>query len=224
MRLATGRSILRSLRWCCVRSISTDFKTESDPGQSPVGIWSRRWTKPHHLRWFNPTPQEYTFSLAYSNYDCDQGTLTLPMSRGFNVGLNRHIELFFKSNGWRDEGKRAKNLSGFYLPNYSSVAPCQAAASDHFAYCSNTGILAGRPVFRPQTPTPSCSIRSWAAMGHWFDRGWGQFGFRGSGCSLDRSGGANRVPYGADTSQVSVLGRWPPAGVVLATQVLPQRR
>src|SRR6201986_743592 len=43
---------------------------------------------------------EFTFSIAYSNYDRDPGNVDIvdvPLS--FNVGLNDHIELFFKTNG-----------------------------------------------------------------------------------------------------------------------------
>ena len=41
---------------------------------------------------------EFTFSIAYSNYDRDPGNVDItdtPIS--FNVGLNDHIELFFKA-------------------------------------------------------------------------------------------------------------------------------
>src|SRR5438093_6894455 len=45
---------------------------------------------------------EYTFSIAYSNFDRDPGNVDLtevPIS--FNIGLNDHLELFFKTNGYR---------------------------------------------------------------------------------------------------------------------------
>src|SRR5436190_9736804 len=45
---------------------------------------------------------EYTFSIAYSNYDRDPGNADftdVPIS--FNVGLNDHLELFFKTNAYR---------------------------------------------------------------------------------------------------------------------------
>src|SRR6266496_3476328 len=62
---------------------------------------------------------EFTFSIAYSNYDRDPGNVDItdtPIS--FNVGLNDHIELFFKTNGWRGmKVNNPKNLSSFYLPN-----------------------------------------------------------------------------------------------------------
>ncbi len=62
---------------------------------------------------------EFTFSIAYSNYDRDPGNVDItdvPLS--FNVGLNDHVELFFKTNGWRGiKVNSPQNLSSFYLPN-----------------------------------------------------------------------------------------------------------
>ena len=41
---------------------------------------------------------EFTFSVAYSNYDRDPGNVDITDWVGsFNVGLNDHIELFFKT-------------------------------------------------------------------------------------------------------------------------------
>src|SRR5687767_4505549 len=45
---------------------------------------------------------EFTFSVAYSNFDRDPGNVDLvetPLS--FNVGLNDYLELFFNTNGYR---------------------------------------------------------------------------------------------------------------------------
>src|SRR5438093_12180895 len=62
---------------------------------------------------------EFTFSIAYSNFDRDPGNVDItdvPLS--FNVGLNDHIELFFKTNGYRGiKVNNPQNLSSFYLPN-----------------------------------------------------------------------------------------------------------
>jgi hypothetical protein len=62
---------------------------------------------------------EYTFSIAYSNYDRDPGDVDIvetPIS--FNIGLNDHIELFFNTNGYRGvKVNNPLNLSSFYLPN-----------------------------------------------------------------------------------------------------------
>src|ERR671923_1344678 len=56
---------------------------------------------------------EWTFSIAYSNYDRDPGNVDItevPLS--FNVGLNDHIELFFKTTGYRGvKVNNPKNLS-----------------------------------------------------------------------------------------------------------------
>jgi hypothetical protein len=62
---------------------------------------------------------EFTFSIAYSNYDRDPGNVdisVIPLS--FNLGLSDHIEVFFSTEGYRGvKVNNPKNLSGFYLPN-----------------------------------------------------------------------------------------------------------
>jgi hypothetical protein len=77
---------------------------------------------------------EFTFSVAYSNYDRDPGNVDIvetPLS--FNVGLNDHIELFFKTNGYRGiKVNNPQNLSSFYLPNsqlfFGATTLCVPAA------------------------------------------------------------------------------------------------
>ncbi|MDT5159221.1 MAG: hypothetical protein QOH51_3578, partial [Acidobacteriota bacterium] len=62
---------------------------------------------------------EFTFSIAYSNYDRDPGNVDIsvvPLS--FNIGVSDHVELFFSTEGYRGvKVNNPKNLSGFYLPN-----------------------------------------------------------------------------------------------------------
>ncbi|HZB43791.1 MAG TPA: hypothetical protein VE360_01035, partial [Pyrinomonadaceae bacterium] len=62
---------------------------------------------------------EYTFSIAYSNYDRDPGNVDItvvPLS--FNIGINDYLELFFSTEGYRGvKVNNPANLSGFYLPN-----------------------------------------------------------------------------------------------------------
>jgi hypothetical protein len=62
---------------------------------------------------------EFTFSIAYSNFDRDPGDVDLtevPLS--FNVGLGDHLELFFNTTAWRGiKVNSPQNLSSFYLPN-----------------------------------------------------------------------------------------------------------
>src|ERR1044071_5882503 len=60
---------------------------------------------------------EFTFSVAYSNYDRDPGNVdfsVIPLS--FNVGINDHIELFFSTEGYRGvKVNNPKNLSNSQL-------------------------------------------------------------------------------------------------------------
>lgn len=62
---------------------------------------------------------EYTFSIAYSNYDRDPGNVditSVPLS--FQVGLHDQFELFLNTEGWRGiKVNSPANLSSFYLPN-----------------------------------------------------------------------------------------------------------
>ena len=68
---------------------------------------------------------EFTFSIAYSNYDRDPGDVDITdIPASFNVGLNDHIELFFKVNAWRGiKANSLRNLSGAYLPNIAFSFP-----------------------------------------------------------------------------------------------------
>jgi hypothetical protein len=62
---------------------------------------------------------EFTFSIAYSNYDRDPGNVDItetPLS--FQVGLSDHLELFFSTNGYRGvKVNSPQQLSSFHLPN-----------------------------------------------------------------------------------------------------------
>ena len=77
---------------------------------------------------------EFTFSVAYSNYDRDPGNVDIvdvPLS--FNVGVNDHLELFFKTNGYRGiKVNNPQNLSSFYLPNsqlyFGATTLCSGSA------------------------------------------------------------------------------------------------
>jgi hypothetical protein len=77
---------------------------------------------------------EFTFSIAYSNFDRDPGNADIvetPIS--FNIGLNDHVELFFKAEGYRGiHVNNPQNLSSFYLPNsqlfFGATTLCNPAA------------------------------------------------------------------------------------------------
>ena len=62
---------------------------------------------------------EFTFSIAYSNFDRDPGNVDItevPVS--FQVGLNDHLELFFNTDAYRGiHVNTPTNLSSFFLPN-----------------------------------------------------------------------------------------------------------
>jgi hypothetical protein len=77
---------------------------------------------------------EFTFSIAYSNFDRDPGNVDIveiPVS--FQIGVNDHLELFFNTDAYRAiHVNNPNNLSGFYLPNinpYSAAVPSRSSAA-----------------------------------------------------------------------------------------------
>ncbi|HKC65572.1 MAG TPA: hypothetical protein VKB86_18160 [Pyrinomonadaceae bacterium] len=97
---------------------------------------------------------EYTFSIAYSNYDRDPGNVditSVPLS--FNVGLSDHLELWFKVEGYRGvKVNNPQNLSSFYLPNsqvYFGPGLLGSPPAIILAPGGNVGTLAGTAIFRP---------------------------------------------------------------------------
>src|SRR5204863_3182522 len=102
---------------------------------------------------------EFTFSVAYSNFDRDPGNVDLvevPLS--FNVGLNDHLELFFKTNGYRGvKVNNPSNLSSFYLPNSQLKFPFLGSGpaivlAPNASGCATS--IAGTAVFRPAFNQP----------------------------------------------------------------------
>ncbi|MFN2491998.1 MAG: PKD domain-containing protein [Pyrinomonadaceae bacterium] len=125
MRLATRALIaaLVTLVLCAVVSAQT-LRDSNDPrNQSPaVGTGGPEGGPTGLFTIYDGSTirkGEFTFSVAYSNYDRDPGNVDLtiiPLS--FNVGLNDHVELFFKTDGYRGiKVNTPQNLSSFYLPN-----------------------------------------------------------------------------------------------------------
>ena len=103
---------------------------------------------------------EFTFSAAYSNYDRDPGNVDLteiPLS--FNIGLNDHVELWFKTTGYRGiKVNNPRNLSSFYLPNsqlfFSSTLLGSGPAIVLAPSGPNVGSIAGQSLFRPAFNQP----------------------------------------------------------------------
>jgi hypothetical protein len=77
----------------------------------------------------------------------------------FNVGLNDHVELFFKTNGYRGiKVNNPQNLSSFYLPNsqlyFSATTLCTGAAVilPPERVSGSTALTGFSPLFRPAGP------------------------------------------------------------------------
>ena len=101
---------------------------------------------------------EFTFSIAYSNYDRDPGDVDIvdvPLS--FNIGLNDHLELFFKTTGYRGiKVNNPRNLSSFYLPNSQLKFP-QLGSGPAIILSpnvTNLSTLSNVAVFRPAFNQP----------------------------------------------------------------------
>lgn len=101
---------------------------------------------------------EYTFSIAYSNYDRDPGNVDItevPIS--FQIGLNDYIELFLNTEAWRGiKVNSPRNLSSFYLPNSQFRLQNQNGT---FAFQSAPAIVLAPGtgvggIFRPQGSQP----------------------------------------------------------------------
>ncbi len=103
---------------------------------------------------------EFTFSIAYSNFDRDPGNVDItevPIS--FQVGLGDHLELFFNTDAYRGiKVNSPLNLSGFYLPNSQLYFGAGLATLDSgpAIVLAPNGIpfAAGRSVFRPTGALP----------------------------------------------------------------------
>jgi len=104
---------------------------------------------------------EFTFSVAYSNYDRDPGNADITdWIASVNIGLNDHIELFFKTQAYRGiKVNNPANLSSFYLPNSQGYFGTNLLGSGPAVILSpsgpSVGTLAGTAVFRPPF-CPTC--------------------------------------------------------------------
>ena len=177
---------------------------------------------------------EFTFSIAYSNYDRDPGNIditSVPLS--FNVGLNDHIELWFKTEGWRGvKVNSPQNVSGFYLPNVSlfcgTTTRCSGRAIVLAPQGPNVGTLSGTAVFRPLNNQPFVQFPFTGGSAGTFGLTAGQigqqFGFPGFNALLGPPvvqpnsgtfGSADNFP-GIGSPVGGIL-----PGVVLATTILP---
>jgi len=176
---------------------------------------------------------EFTFSIAYSNYDRDPGNVDIvdvPLS--FNVGINDHIEVFFKTNGYRGiKVNNPQNLSSFYLPNsqlFCGAALCRGPAIVLAPSGPNVGTLANTAVFRPLNNQPFVQFPFSGGSAGTFGLGPGQigqqFGFPGFnallGPAVVQPNSGNFGPADNFPGIGSPVGGILP-GIVLATTTLP---
>ena len=174
---------------------------------------------------------EFTFSIAYSNFDRDPGNVDLnevPLS--FNVGLNDHLELFFNTTAWRGiKVNSPTHLSSFYLPNSQLKFPFLGSGAAIVLAPSgpNVGTVRGA-VFRPAFNQPFVQFPFVGGSAGTFGLTAGQigqqFGFPGFNATLGppvatgnggNFGAADNFP-GIGSVYGSIL-----PGVVLATSTLP---
>jgi hypothetical protein len=172
---------------------------------------------------------EFTFSIAYSNYDRDPGNVDItevPVS--FQIGLNDHLELFFNTDVYRGiKVNNPQNLSGFYLPNSQLTLGTSAPAIILAPSGPNVGTLAGTALFRPAGNQPFVQFPYVGGSAGTFGLTAGQvgqqFGFPGFNATLgppvstdaSRWHGADNFP-GIGSPVGGIL-----PGIVLATQALP---
>jgi Bacterial Ig domain len=174
---------------------------------------------------------EFTFSIAYSNYDRDPGNVDIvdvPLS--FNVGINDHIEVWFKTNGYRGiKVNNPQNLSSFYLPNsqlFCGTTLCRPPAIILAPSGPNVGTIANTAVFRPLNNQPFVQFPFVGGSAGTFGQGPGQnqFGFPGFNAQLGppvtQPNSGNFGPADNFPGIGSVVGGILP-GVVLATTTLP---
>lgn len=96
---------------------------------------------------------EFTFSVAYSNFDRDPGDadiVEVPVS--FQIGLSDYLELFFNTDAYRAVNINSpRHLSSFYLPNATYFdGPAIVLAPPGLL----NNQFAGQAVFRPSGNQP----------------------------------------------------------------------
>ncbi|MGI8813512.1 MAG: hypothetical protein ACR2IH_13440 [Pyrinomonadaceae bacterium] len=106
---------------------------------------------------------EFTFSIAYSNFDRDPGNADfVEVPASFQIGVTNNIELFFNTDAYRAvKVNSPRNLSGFYLPNsrvFINGAFRSAPAIILSPAGSGTSFLPNSAIFRPTGTSPFCQF------------------------------------------------------------------
>lgn len=165
---------------------------------------------------------EYTFSVAYSNFDRDPGNVDItevPVS--FQIGLSDNLELFFNTDAYRGvKVNNRQNLSSFYLPNSQLTVGTVPAAI--VLAPGTSGTFANRAVYRPagmpfvQYPYSGGNAGTYGFLPPFFSGN--IFGFANNGNALlgpPRAGGAADNFPGVGSVYGSIL-----PGIVLTTENL----
>jgi PKD domain-containing protein len=231
MRLATRALTiaLASLVLCATVSAQT-LRAESDPrNQSPsVGTGGPEGGPTGLFTVYDGSTirkGEFTISFAYSNFDRDPGNVDItdiPLS--FNVGLNDHIELFFKTNAYRGiKLNSPQNISSFYLPNVGgcgSVGFCSLPA----IILAPTGPSVGNgfvgTVFRPFNNQPFVQFPFVGGSAGTFGGGFGTGFVANIGTPITNPNSGNFGPADTFPGLGSPVGSILP-GIVLATATIP---
>jgi hypothetical protein len=101
---------------------------------------------------------EFTFSIAYSNFDRDPGNVDItevPIS--FQIGVGDHLELFFNTDAYRGiKVNSPTHLSSFYLPNSRLYIAANTLVSGPKIILAPSGVpgLSGTAVFRATNASP----------------------------------------------------------------------
>ena len=175
---------------------------------------------------------EFTFSVAYSNYDRDPGNVdftVIPLS--FNVGISDHVELFFSTEGYRGvKVNNPKHLSSFYLPNSQlffgpnlrGSGPAIIQGLQDLPGGASVGSLSGATLFRPAFNQPFVQFPFVGGAGP-------NFGLTGNRIAPPLTTTLG-VPTGAEQGNFSAASNFPTIGspcgsilpgVVLTTRTIP---
>ena len=106
---------------------------------------------------------EFTFSIAYSNFDRDPGNADfVEVPASFQIGVTNNIELFFNTDAYRAvKVNSPRNLSGFYLPNsrvFINGGFRSAPAIILSPSGAGTSFLPNAAIFRPTGTSPFCQF------------------------------------------------------------------
>ncbi len=180
---------------------------------------------------------EFTFSIAYSNFDRDPGNVDItetPLS--FQIGLSDHLELFFNTNGYRGvKVNNPQNLSSFYLPNTAfytarrnangtiNATALQSGAAIVLAPTNNAGI-GQQALFRPVGNQPFVQFPFVGGSAGNFQNGFvgfnPRFTFTLAGPTGPNAGGSHFGAAANFPGIGSIFGSILP-GVVLTQRVVP---